>query len=163
MKLKQILREIGDRSQLPQGAKYLVGEYKGNVKFNFLGDDYLLDIKVIIKNSGKIGLFVEFSVNKDNESYGLTNKNAAIELMSYIVGGLEEWITKYLKKYGEYSVALLRYIAKSEADEETINNNVRDKLYQKFIERFAKKHGSEITVTQQNGTNVRFDPPLTLK
>lgn len=163
MKLKQIINEIGDRSQLPAGVRYLVGEYKGSVKFTFLGDDYLLDIKVIIKNSGKIGLFVEFTANKDNESYGLTNKNAAIELMSYIVGGLEEWMTKYLKKYGDYSVALLRYIAKSENDEPEINNNVRDRLYQKFIERFAKKYGSEIVITQQNGTNIKFNPPLTIK
>ena len=169
MKLKQILNEIGDSNQIPSGAKFLVLKNSGEVEFSFLGDKYLIHIRIPIQQNNRIALTIDFYTLENNMD--LTNKGQALKVMSYVVGCIEEWIKRYNKKFNQTEIVYIKYDPKSEESEEqdfdkiskNESANKRDRLYRTFIEKFAKRYNSNVTFTTQGGVVAKFEPNLIVK
>jgi hypothetical protein len=168
MKLVEIYRdikklnEIGDRIQKPPSGIYDVGTYDGKIKFVVDQLEYTIEIKVPTINPPKISLVVDFYTGDENND--MTNAHAALKVLSYIVGGVEEWLKRYKEyvKTEKLEVVYLRFNPKSENDEmELGSNNRRSKLYQAFIKKFASNYGSDVQFTVSGGKiNATFIPEL---
>ena len=161
---ESILNEIGDSSQIPSGAKFSISEFKGLVKFNFMSDDYTVEIRLPVKQDIGMGMTVDFFANNDQNA-GMTNKGHALKIMSFVVGSIEEWIRRYYKKFGSLPIFYLKFNPKSES-EETQNKdgiNSRDRIYRIFIEKFAKKYNSTVIFSNVGGISAQFKPPLTIE
>lgn len=157
MKIKYILNEIGDTSQVPTGATFSVMQIGGNVNFDFLGNRYNVLIRIPVKQEDKLALVVDFSADNQTE---LTNKNQPIKVMGFVVGCISEWLLKYKEKFGEINVIYIKYDPKSETDEEEGAGNRRDRLYRMFIEKFAKRYNSTVNFSTTGGITAMFKPPI---
>lgn len=169
MKLKQILNEIGDSNQIPSGAEFLVLKNSGECEFSFLGDKYLIHIRIPVNRDNSIVLTIDFYTLEGNMD--LTNKGNPLRVMSYVVGCIEEWIKQYNKKFSQTEIVYIKYDPKSEESEEqdfdkiskNDSANKRDRLYRNFIEKFAKKYNSKTIFTTQGGVVAKFEPYLIVK
>lgn len=171
MKLRWILNEIGDTINIPHGINVVVSEYSGNVKFKFLDVFYTIEIRIPIKQDNKIVVSVDFYTTTDGKrfdpqtSYNITNQHQALKVMSYIVGSIEYWLKQYKDKFFKSIPLQLIYIKfdpKAEEDESGADNR-RNKLYQAFITKFAKRYGSTVTFSNTGGITAKFNPELTLQ
>lgn len=166
MKLKYILKEIGDSVQVPN-ASYFISKHSGEIKFNFLGDEYFISVRLPILNDERshirLAAMIDFDINSGND-HAMTNKHNALKLMSFVVGGLEEWFKRYSKKFGIIEINYIKYNPKSE-DDETFgtDGNKRDRVYRMFIEKFAKRYGSTTTFINSGGIVAVFKPHLEIK
>lgn len=162
MKLKKILTEIGDRVQIPPGARFIVGEHKGTIKFNLLGDSYTVEIRVLFKDKDRFAITSDFYTAKE---FDMTNKNAAFTVMSMVVGSIEAWLKKYNQKFGETGLTYIKYSPKSEEGEVKTDTsvNIRDRIYRKYIESFAKKYNSSVTFSFVGGIVAKFEPNVIIK
>lgn len=167
MKLRRlyesILNEIGDSVQVPN-ASYFVSKNSGEVKFNFLGDEYFISVRLPILDDSsspiKMVAAIDFDINGGTD-HTMTNKHNALKLMSFVVGGLEEWFKRYSKKFGTIQVIYIKYNPKSEEDETIVaNSNKRDRVYRMFIEKFAKRYGSAVSFSTSGGISSNFKPPI---
>lgn len=168
MKIKEIfnsiLTEIGDTATPAPSARFVVGEYKGSVEFPFLDDQYNIDIRLPIKTDEYMTMAIDFDVD-GNDEYAMTNKNNALKVMSFVVGGVEEWIRRYNKKFGKLPIVYIKYNPKAENSETSAESgiNARDRIYRMYIEKFANRHGSSTTFYNQGGIVAKFEPRLTIK
>lgn len=170
MKLRKIyesiLTEIGDSVQVPN-ASYFISKHSGEVKFNFLGDEYFISIRLPILNDEsspiRLAAMIDFDINGGND-HAMTNKHNALKLMSFVVGGLEEWFKRYSKKFGIIEINYIKYNPKSE-DDETFgaDGNKRDRVYRMFIEKFAKRYNSSVNFSTTGGLIAQFKPPIEIK
>lgn len=160
MKIKYILNEIGETMTVPSGARFNVTEYKGNVVFNFLELKYKIDIRVLFKQENRITLAIDFETDKT--SYDMTNQHQALKAMSYIVGSIDAWLKKYktkIFKNESFNIIYIKFNPKAESSEQGADNR-RNRLYQAFISKFAKKYNSTATFTESGGIVASFKPPI---
>lgn len=163
---EQVLSEIGDSVQVPN-ASYFISKHSGEVKFNFLGDEYFISIRLPIlddeRNPIRLSAMIDFDINGGNE-HEMTNKHNALKLMSFVIGGLEEWFKRYSKKFGTIEVNYIKYNPKSEDDESFgTDGNKRDRVYRMFVEKFAKRYNSNVTFSTVGGVTAIFRPMLEIK
>ena len=101
--LESILNELGDRSISESEFRFRISSSKRQ-QFTFSIDNLPYIASVYIYNSNQSGfrltepedvrLKIQFEI-EDSESFELTNENKALQVMSYIVSGLEFLIKKY--------------------------------------------------------------------
>lgn len=159
----QFLLEIGERAEIPPGAKFNITEYKGSVEFDFMGDKYVIAIRLPIKQGTIATISIDFDVV--GGEFQMTNKNQMLKVMSFVVGSIEEWAIQYQKKYDTTQIAYIKFNPKSEGSE-TANqegNNARDRIYRIYIEKFAKKYGSDVKFTTMGGITALFNPKLEIQ
>ena len=164
MKIKDILNEIGNTSTLPPATNFAITDHTGQVNFDFLGQTYRIDIRIIVKHENKIALAMDFGTDDAKDS--MTNKGQALKVMSYIVGCIEEWCNRYRQKFFKtetLNVVYIKYNPKSESDEEEGIGNKRDRLYRAYIEKFAKRYNSNVTFSTTGGIVAKFEPELEIK
>lgn len=163
---EQLLKEIGDRFEIPQGATFQIHEYEGKVKFKFLDDDYLVAIRLPIKQGNQAGMTVDFITNNDLDAK-MTNKGSALKVMSYVVGSIDEWIKRYKKYYfnnDPFKLIYIKFNPKSESGEISSEfANKRDKLYRIYINQFASKYGSQVEYSSGGGITAKFNPKIIIK
>jgi hypothetical protein len=173
MKLVEIYRdikklnEIGDSASSPAGANYVLHfEGTSHARFEFSGLEYIVEIIVVMRQDNNIAISVDFWTSGEL-GYGMTNQHKALELMSYIVGCITTWISKYHDRFFKNEELLVHYIKfnpkKEEKDVAGEFQNRRDRLYRMYIEKFAKKYGSSVSFIAQGGVTAKFNPPLTIK
>lgn len=97
----------------------------------------------------------------------MTNRNAALQVMSYVVGGVEMWLSKYKDKYLNGENLVIPYIKFNPKSEDTENwssddLNRRDRLYRVYITKFASRYGSTASFSVVSGINAVFNPNLTI-
>lgn len=163
MKLRTILNEIGSRVTPPPRASYMINQSDGKVAFDTDGIGYIVNISIPAAMLGKIMLVVSFETHGGN--YDMTNLNKPLQVMSYVVGAIKEFVSKYNKKYGSHSLVYIQYSPKSEENEKWSRDNLnrRDKMYRIFIEKFAQEYGSSTSFSVSGGNIVaRFDPPIVI-
>lgn len=172
---KQALLEIGDTVSTPPGLTMHMNRLEESIcKFTYDGDEYSVRISIPViddmdESAVKMALGIDFGVGDlDGNSFSLTNKNQPLKIMSYIIGTLSEWLTRYHQKYypnGVLNIIYIKYDPKSEEDEEYGDNgNKRDRVYRMFIEKFAKRLNSSVRFTDHRfGINAIFNPPLQIK
>lgn len=170
MKMRNIITEIGDSSIVVNNAKFDINENRGKVSFRLLENSYEIDIrsqfKVNIGHPTTMILIVSFSTNETGSD--LTNKGQPLKVMSNVVGGIEEWIKRYNKRFGQTEIVYIKYDPKSESDEQqdfdkiskSNSANKRDRLYRVFIEKFSKRYNSTVSFTTQGGVVAKFEPYL---
>lgn len=160
----QLLLEIGERAEIPPGAKFNITEYKGSVEFDFMGDKYVINIRLPIKQ-GNIAIFaIDFDVV--GGQFQMTNKNQMFKVMSYVVGSIEEWVMRYQKKFEPLQIVYIQYIPKSEEGEKrtSTGDNARDRIYRMYMEKFAKKYNSSVTFNDTVGIiKSIFNPKLEIR
>jgi hypothetical protein len=161
MKLRKIyesvLTEIGDSSHVPAGATFSVMQIGGNVNFDFLGNQYNVLIRILVKQEDKIALVIDFDADGETD---MTNKNQPIKVMGFVVGCISEWLSKYKEKFGETNLIYIKYNPTAESDETKVIGNKRDQLYRMFIEKFAKRYGSAVNFSTAGGIIAQFKPPI---
>lgn len=171
---RQILNEIGNSSEVPPNAKFTVGQHSGKIGFKFMDDDYSIEIRVpIMKDDDPSDILMALTVDFDtnNGDYKLTNKGNPLKVMGYVVGSIEGWLLKYLKKFGsgKLQIAYIKFNPKSEdseigstssGEDDNEGRNKRDRLYRMFIDKFAKKHGVGVTYSTTAGIIAIFNPKL---
>ena len=172
---KSMLNEIGDTVSTPPGLTMNMNRLGDSIcKFTHDGDDYSVEISILMRDdmdesAVKLALGIDFGVGEiAGNSFSLTNKNQPLKIMSYIIGTLSEWLTKYQQKYypeGALSIIYIKYDPKSEEDEEYGDNgNKRDRIYRMFIEKFAKRMNSTVKFSDHRfGVDAMFKPPLQIK
>lgn len=162
---KTILSEIGDRSAAPKNATYSVHESGGKVHFDFGDDRYIINIELPVKQNNKIAPVISFAT--DTGEFAMTNRNAALQVMSNIVGGVEVWLSKYKEKYLDGENLIVPYLKFNPKSEDTENwseddLNRRDRLYRAYITKFASRYGSTVSFSTTAGINAVFNPNLTI-
>lgn len=163
--LEQIIKEIGEAGKVPPDAKFTIGEHDGTVHFTFMEDKYEIQIRFPIKQDNSVVMTTDFYTEANKEN--MTNKNQALKVMSYVVGCIEEWLIRYKKKFlkgQELQVIYIKYNPKSEEGESSTESgmNARDRIYRVYLEKFAKRYGSNVSFSTGNGTVAKFDPKLTI-
>lgn len=92
----------------------------------------------------------------------MTNHHQALRVMSYIVGSIDYWLRKYKNKYFKNEPLKLIYMKfnpKSEEGEIGADNR-RNRLYQSYITKFAKRYNSTVTFSNTGGIIAKFNPEL---
>lgn len=169
MKLKHIIEniitEIGDKSEVPPGSTFTVDEHFGKVEFRFEQEYYTIEVRVPVAILPKITISVDFYTGDKNDN--MTNKHAALKVMSYITGCIEEWLIRYKEKfaseYDSIQVVYIKYNPKSEFSKDYKDSdgvNRRDRLYKIYIEKFAKKYESSVTWSTDGGVIAKFNPSI---
>lgn len=163
----QLLTEIGDSIQIPPGVSFSAHSTGGNVKFNYLEDDYEITIKFPIKQGNKLAVEISFGTRRNKQ--WMTNKNQPLKIMSYIVGCVEEFLKRYAKKYDKVDNLEIVYIKFNPETEDSTdtssegNINRRDRLYKAYINNFAKRYESTVSWSSSGGIIAKFNPPLIIK
>ena len=167
MKLKKIyksvLNEIGDSSSTPPNSRYFVSRNSGEVEFAFGKSNYIIVIRIPILQENKMALSIDFTTRESDLE--MTNQHQALKVMSYIVGGLEEWLSRYKTKfYNDLGIEIvyIKYDPKSEESEEwnADDFNRRDKIYRAFLTKFAKKYNTSVSFQEGSGIVAKFNPSL---
>lgn len=161
---QEMLLEIGSRAEIPPNAKFQITEHKGSVQFDFMSTVYNIDIRLPIKQGNVATLAIDFDVVGND--YKMTNQGQMLKVMSYVVGSLEEWIARYQAKFEPLQIIYIQYHPKSEESETQTDDgkNARDRVYKIYIEKFAKRHGSETAFSTSGGSTIaKFNPKLEIK
>lgn len=88
---ESILNEIGDSIQVPPGATF----GHGAIEFKFENTIYYIWISPF-EHNGLLSLSIDFLVPETKTD--MTNQNKPLKVMSYIVGSIEEWLSRYYSK-----------------------------------------------------------------
>jgi hypothetical protein len=168
MKIKNILKEIGETLTVPPSSNFNVSKTSGSVTFNFSGLTYHVDIEVNNVRDNKISISADFGTAESD--YGTTNQGQPLTVISFVFGCIDKWLKKYKTKFFKsesLNLMYLRYHPKSEPDEREYVNNKRDKLYRVFIEKWAKRYNSSVNFSTSGGyytnINANFNPPMEYK
>jgi len=161
MKLRKIyesiLNEIGDSAQVPPGAKFT----DHIIKFDFGELTFIVNINKLVDYDNKLAISVDFTT--EFKAFDLTGQNQPLKLMSYIIGGIFEWLDKF---HRGKELIYIKYDPRSEQSEMKpgeYSPNQRDKLYRILIEKHAKKYGSSVNFSTTGGIIAQFKPPLEIK
>lgn len=154
IKFKDIITEIGDNIQIAPGSSFTINDNGGTVSFKFLSDTYFVDIRLIINMSDKIAVSIDFYANGSAE---MTNQNNALKVMSFVLGAIQEWLDRYVKRYGPKELVYIKYDPKKE---EVESGNRRDTLYKYYLTKFAKSKDSKVSFSETGGIVAKFEPAI---
>lgn len=163
--LAEIITEIGDVSTVPNNAHFSVSNLDGQVTFKINDLNYVIYIRVIIKQEYNFAVAVDFKT-EENE-YELTNAKNPLLIMGYIMASIEKWLKLYSKKYcdSQGKLIYLKFDPKSEDDENLDANvlNKRGRVYKMYITKFSEKYNSTPQFSTTGGITAKFNPPIEFK
>jgi hypothetical protein len=174
------LNEIGDRISAPYIVK------KQTLPFSLDGKDsgktFMYDIKVknefyriviqLMTHENKTALRIDFGNLVDHPITGkemsmkMTNSNIMLEVMSNLVGVIEEWLNDY---EGDETIYTIVVIAKTESESDTRRSNIYDLYIRKNIEKLGSSVKEVVDISkewskkfpeeaQSKATKFRIDP-----
>lgn len=163
--INEIITEIGDVSTVPNNAHFSVSNLDGQVTFKINDLNYVIYIRVIVKQEYNFAVAVDFKT-EENE-YELTNAQNPILIMGYIMASIEKWLKLYSKKYcdSQGKLIYLKFDPKSENDEnlDTDMLNKRGRIYKLYITKFSEKYNSTAQFSNVGGIVAKFNPPINFK
>jgi hypothetical protein len=174
------LNEIGDRISVPDIVK------KQTLPFSLDGKDsgktFMYDIKVknefyriviqLMTHENKTALRIDFGNLVDHPITGkemsmkMTNSNIMLEVMSNLIGVIEEWLNDY---EGDETIYTIVVIAKAESESDTRRSNIYDLYIRKNIEKLGSSVKEVVDISkewskkfpeeaQSKVTKFRIDP-----
>lgn len=163
--LNEIITEIGDVSTVPNNAHFSVSNLDGQVTFKINDLNYVIYIRVIIKQEYNFAVAVDFKT--EETEYELTNAQNPILIMGYIMASIEKWLKLYSKKYcdSQGKLIYLKFDPKSEDSENLDNSNLnkRGRVYKMYITKFAQRYNTNPQFITSGGIVAKFNPPIEIQ